>query len=54
MKFALVSCHTRESTERSRTLLQRQIAATDAEIDRSVYRLYGLSEDVVKVVEGKQ
>ena len=32
--------------------LSAQIAATDKEIDRMVYDLYGLSEDEIKVVEG--
>ena len=33
--------------------LSTQIAATDKEIDRMVYDLYGLSEDEIKVVEGE-
>jgi len=33
--------------------LQAQIAKTDKEIDGMVYRLYGLTEEEVKVVEGK-
>jgi SAM-dependent methyltransferase len=33
-------------------LLQRQIAATDAEIDRLVYDLYGLTAEEVATVEG--
>jgi hypothetical protein len=32
--------------------LERQIAQVDAEIDRRVYALYGLTEDDIKVVEG--
>ena len=32
--------------------LKTQIAATDKEIDKKVYELYGLTEDEVKVVEG--
>jgi mannitol-1-phosphate/altronate dehydrogenase len=32
--------------------LDRQIEFTDGLIDRIVYRLYGLSEDEVAVVEG--
>jgi hypothetical protein len=35
-----------------KTSLQRQIAATDARIDRLVYDLYGLTEDEIKIVEG--
>ena len=33
--------------------LERQIAATDAGIDRQVYALYGLTEEEIKIVEGK-
>jgi len=32
--------------------LERQIAATDAGIDRQVYALYGPTEEEVKIVEG--
>jgi type I restriction-modification system DNA methylase subunit len=35
-----------------RTLLERQIAATDREIDRLVYQLYGLTEEDIGIVEG--
>src|SRR5713101_4079814 len=38
-------------TPPERTLLGRQIAATDAQIDRLVYDLYGLTEDEIKIVE---
>ena len=34
--------------------LSAQIAATDKEIDRMVYELYDLTEEEIKVVEGKQ
>jgi hypothetical protein len=30
----------------------RQIQATDAQIDRLVYELYGLTEEEIKIVEG--
>ena len=33
-----------------RELVQRQIDATDREIDRLVYNLYGLTEDEVKII----
>jgi len=33
--------------------LQREIDATDAQIDRLVYDLYGLTEEEVKIVEGE-
>jgi len=32
--------------------LQRQIAATDKQIDVLVYKLYGLTEEEVRIVEG--
>ena len=35
-----------------REIIQRQIDATDAEIDRLVYELYGLTEEEIAVVEG--
>jgi hypothetical protein len=35
-----------------RTVLQRQIEATDREIDRLVYELYGLTEEEIRIVEG--
>ena len=35
-----------------RTALQRQIDATDAQIDALVYELYGLTDDEIAVVEG--
>ena len=34
-----------------KTLLQRQIEATDKQIDRLVYDLYGLTEEEIKIVE---
>jgi hypothetical protein len=38
-------------TEHEKTVLQRQIEATDRQIDALVYELYGLSEEEIKVVE---
>jgi len=35
-----------------KTALQRQIEATDKQIDLLVYELYGLSEEEIKIVEG--
>jgi hypothetical protein len=32
--------------------VHRQIAATDAQIDRLVYDLYGLTADEIQLVEG--
>ena len=34
--------------------LEKQIVQVNSEIDQRVYRLYGLTEDEVKVVEGKK
>ncbi len=39
--------------QHEKTLLSRQIEATDASIDKLVYELYGLTEEEVKIVEGK-
>ena len=37
-----------------RELLQRQIAATDRQIDRLVYELYGLTAEEIEIVESSQ
>jgi restriction endonuclease S subunit len=39
-------------TEHEKTALQRQIDATDKQIDQLVYELYGLTEEEIKIVEG--
>jgi len=39
-------------TPQEQAALERQIAATDGQIDRLVYDLYGLTEDEIKNVEG--
>jgi hypothetical protein len=41
-------------TGHQKTLIQRQIDATDRQIDGRVYDLYGLTEEEVKVVEGER
>jgi hypothetical protein len=38
--------------ERDKELYERQIRIVDAQIDRLVYDLYGLTEEEIKVVEG--
>jgi adenine-specific DNA-methyltransferase len=38
---------------RDKELYERQIKIVDAQIDRLVYDLYGLTEEGVKVVEGE-
>jgi len=40
-------------TPQEKDALQRDIVATDAQIDRLVYELYGLTEEEIKVVEGE-
>ena len=40
-------------TSDQETRIQRQIDATDKEIDRLVYELYGLTEEEIKIVEGE-
>ncbi|MGB5217943.1 MAG: N-6 DNA methylase [Smithella sp.] len=39
-------------TSHEQTLIQRQIDATDKQIDKLVYELYELTEDEIKIVEG--
>ena len=39
-------------SEADKTVLQRQIAATDAEINQLVYDLYGLTAEEITIVEG--
>jgi hypothetical protein len=39
-------------TEHEKTVLQRQIDATDKQIDSLVYELYNLTEEEIKIVEG--
>ena len=38
-------------TGHDKTAIQRQIDATDRQIHRLVYELYGLTEDEIKIVE---
>ncbi|MGB7571233.1 MAG: hypothetical protein WBL87_05700 [Methanothrix sp.] len=39
-------------TPHEQTSLQRQIEATDSQIDALVYELYGLTEEEIRIVEG--
>jgi hypothetical protein len=51
----MLSLHQQLATARTpneKTMLQRQIDATDKEIDARVYELYGLTEEEIKIVEG--
>ncbi len=36
-----------------KTILQRQIEATDRQIDGLVYELYGLTDEEIAIVEGR-
>lgn len=38
-------------TDHDKTIIQRQIDATDRQIDKLVYELYGLTEEEIKIVE---
>ena len=38
-------------TDHDKTLIQRQIDATDRQIDKLVYELYGLTKDEIRIVE---
>jgi len=38
--------------EQEKTMLSRQIEATDGAIDKLVYELYGLTEEEIAIVEG--
>jgi hypothetical protein len=39
--------------KRDKELYERQIKIVDAEVDRLVYDLHGLTEEEIKVVEGR-
>ena len=43
--------HSSPSPEHEGTLLARRIEATDRQIDRLVYELYGLTEEEIGIVE---
>ena len=38
-------------TDQEQTMIKRQIAATDKEIDELVFELYGLTDEERKIVE---
>jgi hypothetical protein len=38
-------------TDHEKSLIQRQIDATDKQIDQLVYELYGLTDEEIKIVE---
>jgi predicted nucleic acid-binding Zn-ribbon protein len=39
-------------TDHEKTALQRQIDATDRQIDQLVYELYGLTDEDVNIIKG--
>ena len=41
----------RARTAADKTLLQRQIDATDRQIDQAVYELYGLTDKEIAIIE---
>jgi len=41
-------------TSQEKTALQRQIDATDKQIDQLVYKLYGLTDKEIRIVEGSE
>jgi hypothetical protein len=42
------------SSAAQKAIMQRQLDATDAEIDRLVYDLYGLTAEEIALVEGRE
>jgi len=48
----LHNCFSPTNAPEEKNMLQRQIEATDAEINRVVYKVYGLTDDEIRVVEG--
>ena len=41
-------------TAPDKTAIERQVAATDRQIDALVYELYGLTEEEIRIVEGER
>ena len=52
--LSLKSRLTEIKTDHEKTAVQRQIEATDRQIDRLVYELYGLTKEEIRVVEASQ
>ena len=52
--FALNKHLPEAKTDQETTTIRRQIEATDGVIDKRVYKLYGLMEEEVSVVEGEK
>jgi len=51
--LALHDQRTESKSASQKEILQRQIDASDREIDQLVYELYGLTKDEIKIVEGE-
>ena len=51
MFFQLHEQLTSAKADNNKTVIQRQIDATDRQIDHLVYELYGLTEEEIKIVE---
>jgi hypothetical protein len=51
--MALCELQATSKTSHDRAVLQRHIDTTDRQIDRLVYELYGLTEQEIRIVEGK-
>jgi hypothetical protein len=50
----MLALHRRSArTPQEKEMTQREIESTDGQIDRLVYELYGLTEEEIKIVEGK-
>ena len=49
--LALHKQHSEAKSAALKEIIQRQIHATDAEIDRLIYELYGLTDDEIKIVQ---
>jgi len=52
MKKNFTKLESHRHSEQEQTALEHQIVATDMQIDRFVYQLYGLTEDEIRIVEG--
>jgi hypothetical protein len=50
-QFQTLQEERQDATGRDREVLDRQIRATDRQIDRQVYQLYGLSGDEIRIIE---
>ena len=50
-RVELESKISKAKTPTERTAIERQIQATDKQIDQLVYQLYGLTEEEIKIVE---